>query len=200
MSRLALCVAALAAVQSGKEPEKPKLPPFIVVITAKTAGVPPREMEAFLQGLKELKGYAEQRSRAPVGDRTEGWEEWTWVIPGEKKFDPTPLWRAFINVRTKKYQLEVTGVLSLELPAKKLFITSQGDKAKVRLMNRPKNALDDPDIKVEDRVAKLIEHFEAGKLHFKVTGEIFSRGGSLAILMSEYVQVSPPPKPKEEKK
>jgi len=203
MMRLALVVSAVAAaIQSGKAEEKPKLPPFTVVITALTAGVADKEMQAFKKGLEGLKGYADLVSRIPSPPQPKGenFEDWTFRIPGELKFDPTPLWQAFINVRCRKYRLTLTGALSQEAQTKKLFITSYSGKSKVKLMNRPKNSFDDPDAKPADHVAKLSGLLEEGKLHFTVTGEIFSHGGTLAVLVESYEKAAPPPKPKEEKK
>jgi len=204
--RLALVVSAVAAaIQSGKAEEKPKLPPFTVVITALTAGVADKEMQAFKKGLEGLKGYAELISRNPSPQQTreENFEDWTFRIPGELKFDPTPLWQAFINVRCRKYRLTLTGALSQEAQTKKLFITSFSGKSKVKLMNRPKGQFDDPDKKTEDIVGKLAELFAGGKLHYTVSGDIFNHGGALAILLASYEEASPPPPPpkgKDDKK
>ncbi len=205
MNRLMACAAFLAAgLQSGKEEEKPKLPPFTVVITAKIAGTPEVERQAFERGLKELRGYAKQIARMPIRDDKGMYEQFTFEIAGELKFDPTPLWRAFVNVKCRKYELTLTGTLSQEAQTKKLFITSYSGKTKVKLMNRPKGAFDDPDAKVEDVVGKLAERMTAkGKLHYTVTGELFNSGGALALLLETYDEAPPPPpppKPKEPKK
>ncbi len=201
MVRLMAWAAVLAATfQSGQEEEQPKFPPFKVVILAKTKGTPDRGMLAFEEGLKVLKGYATLISRVPLLDDPEdGWEYWTWHIAGEKKFDPTPLWRAFINVKVRTYVLTVRGTLSQEAQTKKLFITSYSGKTKVKLMNRPKDVFDDPAKKVDDVVGRLSEQFSRGKLHFDVTGEIFSSGGTLAILLKYFHKAAPPPTPPEPK-
>lgn len=204
MIHFAIGLAAFAAaLQTGAQDEKqkPKLPPFKVVITAKTGGVPERERAAFEQGLKQLKGYAEQKSRRPVPNDPELYEEWTFEIPGEKKFDPTPLWQVFINIKCRKYELTLTGTLSQEAQTKKLFITSYSEKTKVKLMNKPKGVFD-KEGKTEDTVGKLAELMTVeGKLHFTVKGELFSHGGTLSILLESFEAAKPPPpKPKEEKK
>ena len=204
MIHLVIGIAVLAvATQTGAQEEKPKpkLPPFRVVITAKSQGVPERERLAFEKELKQLKGYAEQISRIPVPNDPEMYEEWTFEIPGEAKFDPTPLWRAFINIKCRKYHLTLTGTLSQEAQTKKLFITSYSEKTKVKLMNKPKDVFD-KEGKSEDKVAKLTERMTVdGKVHFTVKGEIFSHGGTLALLLESFEAAKPPPpKPKEEKK
>jgi hypothetical protein len=200
MIRLAFVVAALAApIQSGKTEEKPVYPPFTVVITAKTGNLVPGDLQALLKSIKSLKGYAEQKTRMPAPGG-EWLEAWTFEIPGDKKFDPTPLWNIFISYNARKYRLTLTGTLSQEAQTKKLFITSYTGKSKVKLMNRPKGQFDDPDKKSENTVGKLTEQFDAGKLHFTVSGEIFSHGGTLAILLETYEKAAPPPKPKEDKK
>ncbi|HZN61711.1 MAG TPA: hypothetical protein VFC90_04840 [Planctomycetota bacterium] len=201
MIRVAMCLAALAAAQSAKEDEKLKYPPFTLVITAKTAGTPDVERQAFEKGLKQLKGLAELLNRVPAPRGDAGYEDFTFEIPGNVKFDPTPFWHTFINVKVRKYRLTMTGTLSQEEKTKKLFITSYSGKTKVKLMNRPKSSFDNPDDKVEDLVGELTkESSDEGKLHFVVTGEIFSSGGTLAILLSSYKGAEPPPKPKEPKK
>lgn len=197
--RLALVVSALAAaIQSGKTEEKTVYPPFTVVITAKTGNLVPGDLQPLLSAIKALKGYAEQKTRQPAGG--EGLEAWTFEIPGDKKFDPTPLWNAFIRYNARKYHLTLTGTLSQEAQTRKLFITTFTGKSKVKLMNRPKGSFEDPDKKAQDMVGKLTESFDAGKLHFTVSGEIFSHGGTLSILLETYEKAAPPPKPKEEKK
>jgi hypothetical protein len=94
----------------------------------------------------------------------------------------------------------MTGTLSQEAQTKKLFITSFSGKTKVKLMNRPKGSFDDPDKKVEDTVGKLADLLAEGKLHFTVSGDIFSHGGTLAVLVETYEEADPPPPPKEDKK
>jgi len=201
MISLAIGLAAVAtALQAGKPQEKPVYPPFTVVITAKTGRLVPGDLQPLLNAIKAMKGYAEQKSRVPAPGDAEFREEWTFEIPGDKKFDPTPLWTAFIRYNASKYYLTLSGTLSQEAVTKKLFITSFAGKSKVKLMNRPKDMFD-KEGKTEDVVGKLTERMTVdGKLHFKVSGEIFSHGGTLSILLESFEEATPPPKPKEEKK
>ncbi len=203
MNRLVACAAVLAAgLQSSKQEEKPELPPFTVVITAKTGKLVPGDLQPLINAIKALKGYAEQVSRQKVSGDPEWLENWTFEIPGDKKFDPTPLWTAFSRYNARKYYLTMTGTLSQEAVTKKLFITSYSGKSKVKLMNRPKGMFDDPDKKVEDTIGKLAEFLAAGKLHYTVSGEIYNHGGALAILLDTYTEADTPPppsKPKEPK-
>jgi len=198
---LAIGFAAIAASIQAKEPqEKPVYPPFIVVITAKTGRLVKGDLDPLLNAIKGMKGYAEQKSRGPSPIPGEWLEDWTFEIPGDKKFDPTPLWNAFIRYNARKYHLTMTGTLSQEAVTKKLFITSFTGKSKVKLMNKPKDVFD-KEGKTEDIVAKLTEkHTVDGKLHFTVKGEIFSHGGTLSVLLESFEEAAPPPKPKEEKK
>jgi len=202
MMRLVLVVSAVAAaIQSGQAEEKPAYPPFTVVITAKTGKLVPGDIAPLLNAIKAMKGYAEQISRQKVpGD----WlEDWTFAIPGDKKFDPTPFMNAFSRFNASRFYLTLTGTLSQEAQTKKLFITSFSGKSKVKLMNRPKGQFDDPDKKTEDIVGKLAELFAGGKLHYTVSGDIFNHGGALAILLASYEEASPPPPPpkgKDDKK
>ena len=199
MIRAFLAIALLTAAQSPPPKEKPKFAPFKVVITAKTVGVPEREKQAFESSVKQLKGYANLLHRRPTG--SDDYERWTFELPGEKKFDPTRLWQTFINIKCKSYQLTMTGSLTQEEKTNKLFITSYPGNSKVKLMNPSKNRFDDPDKKVEDRLGQITQEFEKGQLHFEVTGEIFSHGGTLSIILESFQRAPPPPeKPKEEKK
>ena len=186
MSHITLLFAALVAAQqpqSGKKEEKPKPPPFTVVIVARTARFQDEmQRQAFESSLKQLKTCAELISRNPMRDADFN-EEWTFEVAGEKKFDPAPFWNTFISYKVKTCKLTLTGTLSQEAQTKKLFITTFSGKTKVKLMNRPKGQFDDPDKKIEDNVGKLTEKFDEGKLHWEVTGEIFSHGGALAILL-----------------
>ena len=197
----ALGLAAMAAVQTGKKEEPPDLPPFTVVITAKTGKLVPGDLAPLVNAIKQLSGTVKQISRQRSSSNLEAWyEDWKFEIPGDKKFDPTPLWNAFVRFNASRYHLTMTGTLSLEAQTKKLFITSFSGKTKVKLMNRPKGSFDDPDRKVEDTVGKLAELLGGGKLYFTVSGDIFSHGGTLAVLVETFEEADPPPPPKEEKK
>jgi hypothetical protein len=194
--------ALLAAVLLAPAQDEPKLPPFRVVIQAKTGKLVPGDLQPLLLAIARLKGTVEQVGRERVPGDVEWFEAWTFQIPGEKKFDPTPLWTAFSRYNARKYHLEMTGTLSLEAQTKKLFITSYSGKSKVKLMNRPKDMFDkeEKDKKAEDNVAKLAGLLEEGKPHFTVRGDIFNHGGALAILLESFEEAAPPPPPKEKGK
>jgi hypothetical protein len=187
---VAIALALLA--QAGTEDKTPA-PPFKVVITAKTNTAADVEMRTFEEVLKELKKYAAFISKNPVVVDREAWDAWTFEVAPDKKFDPTPFWHTFINIKCKSYRLSMTGTLSQEATTKKLFITAAMDKAKVKIMNKPKNAFD-KETEVEDVVAKMTAGFEEGRLKWKVEGEIFSHGGALALLVDTYAPVGLPPK------
>jgi hypothetical protein len=202
MTRLAVILAVLgtAAAQSKEPQEKPKYPPFIVVITAKTGKLVPGDLQPLLNSIKQMKGHAEQTGRVKVPG--EWMEAWTFQIPGEKKFDPSPFYAAFAGrFNASKYYLTMTGTLSQEAQTRRLFITSYSGKSKVKLMNRPKDVFDKEERKDEDIVGKLVEIMSEGKLHFTVDGDIFNHGGALAILLDTFKEAEPPPeKPPENKK
>lgn len=198
MIRACLAIVFITAAQSPPPKEKPLYAPFKVVITAKTAGVPDRERQAFEDSMKQLRGYAKLLHKRATG--SDEYEKWTFELSGEKKFDPTRLWQTFINIKCKSYQLSMTGTLSQEEKTRKMFITSYPGNSKVKLMNPSKNRFDDPDKKVEDRVGEITREFDKGNLHFEVTGEIFSHGGTLSIILESFQKASPPPPKPEEKK
>ncbi|HKS15864.1 MAG TPA: hypothetical protein VJU16_00975 [Planctomycetota bacterium] len=199
MIPLATGLAILAALQSGKPQEKSDLPPFTLVVTAKTGKLVPGDLAPLIQAIRGMKGFAEQKSRERSRIEGEWLEDWTFEIPGDKKFDPTPFWHAFTRYNARRYYLTMTGTLSQEAQTKKLFLNSFAGKSKVKLMNRPKDVFD-KEGKAEDLVAKMAKELEEGRPHFTVSGEIFSHGGTLAILLDSYEEADPPPKPKEEKK
>jgi hypothetical protein len=47
---------------------------------------------------------------------------------------------------------------------------------------------------VADTVGKVSAAMEKGKTHFRVGGEIFSHGGTLAIHLESFAELSPPAK------
>jgi len=195
MTRLAVILAVLgtAAAQFQEPQEKPRYPPFIVVITAKTGKLVPGDLQPLLNAIKQMmKGYAEQTGQVKVPG--EWMEAWTFQIPGEKKFDPTPFYAAFAGrPNASKYYVTMTGTLSQEAQTKRLFITSYSGKSKVKLMNRPKDVFDKEERKDEDIVGKLVKTMSEGKLHFTVDGDIFNHGGALAILLDTFKEAEPPP-------
>ncbi len=195
MIRIAAILAVLGAASGrSKEPqEKPSYPPFIVAITAQTGKLVKGDLQPLLNSIKGMRGYAEQKSRVKAPG--EWMEKWTFEVYGDKKFDPTPFWTAFAGrYNAIRHHLTMTGTLSQEEQTKKLFIHSFSGKSKVKLMNRPKDPFD-KEGKVEDIVGKLAEVLKSGKLHFTVSGEIFSHGGTLAILLETYEEAEPPPPP-----
>jgi len=194
MARLAMVLAVLstAAAQSKEPQEKPNYPPFIVVVTAKTGKLVPGDLAPLLNAIKQMKGYAEQKSRVKVPG--EWMEAWTFQVPGDKKFDPSPFYAAFAGrPNATKYYLTMTGTLSQEAQTKKLFITSYSGKSKVKLMNRPKDVFDKEERKDEDIVGKLAQTLGDGKLHYTVEGDIYNHGGTLAVLLDTYKEAEPPP-------
>jgi hypothetical protein len=200
MMRLALLLSVAGSLLQSQS-EEPKLPPFTVVVTAQTGKLVPGDLAPLTNAIKRMKGYAELKSREKIIGDKDWSEEWTFEIPGEKKFDPTPLWNAFMGrPNAKRMVLTMTGTLSQEATTKKLFITSYSGKSKVKLMNKPKSDFDKSEGKVEDNVGKLTKLFDEGKLHYTVTGDIFSHGGTLAILLETFSDAPPPPPKPEEKK
>lgn len=172
-----------------------------MVVTAKTGKLVPGDLAPLINAIKRMQGYAVQKSREKVIGDPDWHEEWTFEIPGDKKFDPNLFRDAFIRFNPRRFYLTMTGTLSQEAQTKKLFITSFTGKSKVKLMNRPKSDFDKSDRKAEDNVGQLTKLFEEGKLHYTVSGDIFSHGGTLAILLENYTEAGPPPeKPKEERK
>ena len=196
MIQLALVLAVLA--QTGKSDDKYKYPPFTVTITARDLNVPDVERQAFERGLKQLERYAKQISCEKIPGDPEGYKIWVFEVAGNLKFDPTPFLAAFMNIKTRKYELALTGTLTQEAQTKKMFLTTFTGKTKVKLVNKPKGAFDNPDEKSKDMVGEVGKQFADGKLHFRMSGEIYNHGGTLCIILASYDETDPPP-PKEDK-
>jgi len=198
MIRLMMCAAILAAAVPLPSQEKPKYPPYTVTVKAKTKFMAWKKANEFQARLKQISVYATQAGRAPVADDNAGWELWTFEIAGESKFDISIIQRAFGDIQCGRWELAITGTAEQDPKTKIIFVTSHGGKVKVKLMNPRKNE-SDPGKEVEDEVGKVSEKIAEGKLHFTVRGEIFSHGGTLAILLSGFSLAGPPP-PEEPKK
>lgn len=197
MMRLAAFAAILAASVPVQSQEKPKYPPYTVVIRAKTKFMAYKKSSEFLARLKQIAVYAKQTGKQEVPGDNAGWEIWSFQIAGENKFDISIITRAFADIQCGKFELAITGTAEQDPKSKNIFVTSYGGKVKVKLMNPRKNE-NAPDQEVEDRVGKVSEQIAEGKQHFTVRGEIFSHGGTLSILLSEFTVAAPPP-PDEKK-
>jgi hypothetical protein len=196
MIRWMACAAILGAAVQAQQ-EKPKHPPYTVTVTAKTKHTAWKKMQEFQARLKQINVYAKQVNHEGVAGDNAGWERWTFEIAGESKFDVSILQRAFGDIQCKKWELSITGTASQDPQSKIIFVTSYGGKVKVKLMNRPKKD-SNPGEEVVDEVGKVSEKIAEGRQHFTVRGEIYSHGGTLAILLSEF-QPAPPPPPVEKK-
>lgn len=196
MSRLVACAVVLAGALPQAAQEKPHYPPFTVVVTAKTGFMAFKKANEFQARLRQINVYAKQISREPITEDKAGWERWTFQIDGNSKFDISIVQRAFADIQCRKWELAITGTAVQDPQTKIIFVTSYGGKVKVKLMNRPKKD-SAPDEEVPDVVAKVSEKIAEGKMHFTVRGEIFSHGGTLAILISEFGVAAPPPPPEK---
>lgn len=188
MIRLVLVAAAVLVSAQ----EKPKPPSYHVVITAKTGFMAPKKAGELAARLKAIAVYAKQTSRAPVPEDTSGLELWSFEIAGDSKFDLSILQRAFADIQCRKWVLSFTGTATQDPQSKIIFVTSFGGKVKAKLMNRPKKD-STPDQEVADEVGKVSKKIADGKLHFTVSGEIFSHGGTLALLLESFSEAAPPP-------
>jgi len=198
--RLAIGLAVLAGgLPRAQEENRPKLPPYRVAIKAKTKFLPFKKAGEFQERLKQISVYARQSGREAVPGDNAGWEIWRFEISGESKFDISIITRAFGDVQCGRYELTITGTAEQDPKSKIIFVTSYGGKVKVKLMNPRKNE-SNPDQEVPDEVGKVSGKMAEGKVYFTVRGEIFSHGGTLAILLASSEEASPPPPSKEDKK
>jgi hypothetical protein len=186
-------VLALPLLAAAQDKPKPQYPPYTVVVLAKVRFMAPKKAGELQARLDQIKAYARQVSREPVPEDNAGWEQFTFRIWGDSKFDVSILQRAFADVQCKSWELGITGTAVQDPQTKIIVVTSHGGKVKVKLMNRPKKG---PNDVVDDRVAKVGEAMDTGRKYFTVQGEIYSHGGTLAILLSDFKDAGPPPEEK----
>ena len=190
-----LAIAALLAgalLIGAQDKKRPPPPPFTVTLLAKTKFMAAKKNGELQARIGQIDVYAKLISRTPVPEDSAGWELYTFQIGGDSKFDISIIQRAFHDVQCKKWELSITGTATQDAQSKIIFVTSYGGKVKVKLMNRPKKD-SAPGAEVPDEVGKVSEKIADGKMYFTVTGEIFSHGGTLAILLSDFKEASPPP-------
>jgi len=179
--------------------EQEKLPTYRVIVTAKTRFAGWKDSFAeFKERVKKIMPFATLVGREEAPNDTAGWERWTFELAGESKLDVTLFPRVFGDMKVSKYELAVSGTATQDPKTRIVFLASFGGRVKVKIMNRPKRegSTEEP----EDRVAQLAEKMTAGQGHFRVQGEIYSHGGTLAILLDRFETVIPPKLPEEKKK
>lgn len=196
IARLA-CLALLAALQA-EEPKKSKHPPCVVIVTAKTRFARWKESyQEFKDRVRKVMPHAELYSREQVPNDNAGWERWRFHVSADSKLDITLFPRIFGDMKVGRYELEITGTVTQDPQTKAIFLTSYGGKVKVKLMNRPKKVGEE----AEDKVAKVLEAMNSGdKPYFTLRGEVFSHGGTFAILVETFQAAKPPVDEEETKK
>ncbi len=194
---MAWAVILAAALPQSAE-EKPKYPPYTVLVTAKTKRSGWRESYLqFQERVKKTMPEAKLIGREVSPDDQAGFEVWLFEMTAESKFDTANYTRLFGEARMGKIELEITGKASQDPKTKAVFVTSLGDAVKVKLMNRQKKDANDI---VEDKVGQVTANMAEGRKQFIVRGEVAIVGKTLSIILESIrpVELEAPP-PKDEK-
>lgn len=181
---LILALVLPSAASFAQEPKDTPAPPFIVDVTCNTTGIDPQIHKAFKQRIKDIAVYAKEIKPGPKRPDKQGWELWSFEVAGESKFDPSIFQRAFADIKCQKFQLTFTGTATQDPQTKVILLTSAKGTAKVKLMNGRRDPFK-PEQEVEDIVGRVSAALAKGKKEFTVKGEIFSHGGTLALLLEE---------------
>jgi hypothetical protein len=182
---LVMALMLPAAASFVQEPKESPAPPFLVDITCRTQGLDPEVVKAFRERIKQISVYAKEINPGAKRTDKEGNELWSFEVAGESKFDPTLFQRAFTDIPCKKFQLTFTGTATQDPQTKVIFVTSAKGTAKVKLMNARRDAFK-PEEEVDDIVSRVSASITKGHKEFTVKGEIFSHGGTLAVLLESF--------------
>src|SRR5882762_5820572 len=172
MNRMLLGAAILSAagLLQSSEDEKVTHPPYTVFVTAKTKHSGWRETYLqFQERVKKTMPEAKLIGREVSPDEQAGWEIWLFEMPAESKLDLAVFPRLFGEARMGKIELEITGTAERDPKTKFIWVTSLGDKVKVKLTNRPKKDANDV---VEDKVGQVAATLAEGKTQFIVRGDV----------------------------
>lgn len=193
VGRLVVSVlAAFPAVQAAQDPERP--PPYYAIVTAKSGFARGKDgYDELVKRVKRLGPYVKLSRVEEIAGDTAGWERWRFEVHGDRKLDVSVFPRVFGDIKVKRYDLDLKGTAAEDEKSKAIFLTSFGGGLKVKLMNRPKEVGSMEEAK--DMVAKVVNFMNEGKKDFSVQGEVFSHGGTLAVLLEQVVAIDPPRQP-----
>jgi hypothetical protein len=180
-----MLIVLLALPAGASFAQEAKAPPFEVTVWCRTLGLDPEAVKAFHERVRQIAEYAKETGRGTKRGDKEGWQQWSFEVAGESKFDPGLFQRAFAGVPTKKYELAFTGTAAQDPQTKVIFLTSAKGTAKVKLMNGRRDPFK-PEQEVEDIVSRVSAAIAKGRKEFSVKGEIFNHGGTLALLLESF--------------